>query len=40
MTGSSRRGTDEIRVLKRKKLEQTACECYDVIRAHFERLGL
>jgi CRP-like cAMP-binding protein len=29
-----------IRVLKRKKLEQTACECYEVIRAHFERLGL
>jgi CRP-like cAMP-binding protein len=29
-----------IRVLKRKKLEQTACECYEVIRAHFQRLGL
>jgi hypothetical protein len=29
-----------IRVLKRKKLEQTACECYQVIRAHFQRLGL
>lgn len=29
-----------IRVLKRKKLEQAACECYQVIRAHFERLGL
>ena len=29
-----------IRVLKRRKLEQAACECYDVIRAHFERLGL
>jgi hypothetical protein len=29
-----------IRVLKRKKLEQTSCECYDVIRAHFDRLGL
>jgi CRP-like cAMP-binding protein len=29
-----------IRVLKRKKLEQAACECYEVIRAHFERLGL
>jgi len=29
-----------IRVLKRRKLEQTACECYEVIRAHFERLGL
>jgi CRP-like cAMP-binding protein len=29
-----------IRVLKRKQLEQTACECYEVIRAHFERLGL
>jgi CRP-like cAMP-binding protein len=29
-----------IRVLKRKKVEQTACECYEVIRAHFQRLGL
>jgi len=29
-----------IRILKRKKLEQTACECYAVIRAHFQRLGL
>jgi hypothetical protein len=29
-----------IRVLKRKKLEQTACECYDVIRTQFQRLGL
>jgi CRP-like cAMP-binding protein len=29
-----------IRVLKRKKLEDAACECYEVIRAHFERLGL
>ena len=29
-----------IRVLKRKTLEQTACECYEVIRAHFQRLGL
>jgi len=29
-----------IRVLKRKKVEQTACECYEVIRAHFRRLGL
>ena len=29
-----------IRVLKRKKLERTACECYEVIRAHFQRLGL
>src|SRR5690606_24873 len=29
-----------IRVLKRKKLEHAACECYDVIRAHFKRLGL
>jgi len=29
-----------IRVLKRKKLEQASCECYEVIRAHFERLGL
>jgi hypothetical protein len=29
-----------IRVLKRKKLEQAACECHRVIRAHFQRLGL
>ena len=29
-----------IRVLKRKRLEQAACECYDVIRTHFQRLGL
>ena len=29
-----------IQVLQRRKLEQTACECYDVIRRHFRRLGL
>lgn len=29
-----------IRVLKRKGLENASCECYDVIRAHFERLRL
>jgi hypothetical protein len=29
-----------IRVLKRKKLEHAACECYEVISAHFQRLGL
>jgi hypothetical protein len=29
-----------IRVLKRKKLEHAACECHQVIRAHFQRLGL
>jgi CRP-like cAMP-binding protein len=29
-----------IRVLKRKKLEDASCECYAVIRAHFQRLGL
>ena len=29
-----------IRVLNRRKLEHAACECYDVIRAHFQRLGL
>lgn len=29
-----------IRVLKRKKLERASCECYEVIRAHFQRLGL
>ena len=27
-------------VLKRRRLEQTACECHEVIRAHFQRLGL
>jgi hypothetical protein len=26
--------------LKRKKLEAASCECYGVIRPHFERLGL
>ncbi len=29
-----------IRILKRKQLERVACECYDVIRRHFQRLGL
>jgi len=29
-----------IRVLKRRALEDASCECYEVIRAHFERLGL
>jgi CRP-like cAMP-binding protein len=29
-----------IRVLKRRMLEQASCECYTVIRAHFQRLGL
>jgi CRP-like cAMP-binding protein len=29
-----------IRVLKRKALERASCECYAVIRAHFQRLGL
>jgi CRP-like cAMP-binding protein len=29
-----------IRVLKRRKLEDASCECYEVIRAHFQRLGL
>jgi hypothetical protein len=29
-----------IHVLKRKKLEAASCECYEVIRAHFQRLGL
>ena len=33
-------GYGRIRVLKRKKLEQASCECYGVIRSHFERLGL
>jgi CRP-like cAMP-binding protein len=29
-----------IRVIKRKQLEASACECYDVIETHFRRLGL
>jgi CRP-like cAMP-binding protein len=29
-----------IRVLKRSRLESAACECHEVIRAHFQRLGL
>ena len=29
-----------IRVLKRRKLEDASCECYEVIKGHFERLGL
>ena len=29
-----------IQVLKRRRLEQASCECYEVIKAHFERLGL
>jgi CRP-like cAMP-binding protein len=29
-----------IRILKRKRLEGAACECYGVIRDHFARLGL
>jgi hypothetical protein len=29
-----------IRVLKRRRLEKASCECYEVIRAHFTRLGL
>jgi CRP-like cAMP-binding protein len=35
---SSRYG--RIRVLKRRKLEQGSCECYEVIKEHFQRLGL
>jgi CRP-like cAMP-binding protein len=35
---SSRYG--RIRVLKRRQLETASCECYEVIRAHFRRLGL
>ena len=35
---SSRYG--RIRVLSRRGLEQGSCECYGVVRAHFERLGL
>ena len=29
-----------IEVLKRRRLEAAACECYEVTRAHFDRLGL
>jgi CRP-like cAMP-binding protein len=29
-----------VRVLKRRLLERASCECYQVIRAHFQRLGL
>jgi CRP-like cAMP-binding protein len=29
-----------VHVLKRRELEKASCECYDVIRAHFARLGL
>ena len=29
-----------IRVLKRRGLENASCECYEAIRAHFQRLGL
>jgi CRP-like cAMP-binding protein len=29
-----------IRVLKKKQLQDASCECYEVIRAHFRRLGL
>jgi len=28
-----------IRVIDRKKLERTSCECYEVIAGHFERIG-
>jgi CRP-like cAMP-binding protein len=35
---SSRYG--HIQIMRRKRLEAAACECYGVIRAHFERLGL
>ncbi len=29
-----------IRVLQKRKLQEASCECYEVIRGHFERLGL
>jgi CRP-like cAMP-binding protein len=35
---SSRYG--RIRVLRRRRLEAASCECYEVIRGHFARLGL
>ena len=38
--GSSPASYGHIRVLKRKKLEDASCECFEVIRGHFERLGL
>ena len=33
-------GYGRIRVLKKKLLQDASCECYEVIRAHFHRLGL
>jgi hypothetical protein len=35
---SSRYG--RTRILKRQRLERASCECYEVIRTHFARLGL
>ena len=29
-----------VRVLNRKRLERASCECYEVVRGHFHRLGL
>jgi hypothetical protein len=29
-----------IRIVRRKRLEAASCECYEVIRGHFIRLGL
>lgn len=29
-----------IRIVRRKRLEAASCECYEVIRGHFARLGL
>jgi hypothetical protein len=29
-----------IRILDRKGLEETSCECYATVRGHFDRLGL
>jgi CRP-like cAMP-binding protein len=33
-------GYGSIQVLKRRRLEAASCECYEVIRGHFRRLGL
>ena len=39
-TGLIANKNGQIRVLRRRKLEAAACECYEVIRGHFQRLGL
>ena len=39
LAGSISTRYGRIRVLDRKKLEKTSCECYEVIAGHFKRLG-